>query len=114
MIFQLINDGVLNEYHVEASKTALGLTFKDPIADGDFHLYFKNDEVMIKRTGNIEMQEIYKAGLITMGYYKQEGITFKSVIETTLLIIDESKIKIEYLQTIEHHKSQKTMVFWLK
>lgn len=113
MIFQIISDGDFNEYQVDFTKTPTGFIFDDPITQGTFQLYVKNDEVLLRRTGEIEMQEIYKVNVPTMGYYKQEGILFKSIINTTLLIIDDSKIKIEYEQTIEHHKSKKTMVFWL-
>lgn len=114
MRFVVTHDDEAFTYEVESIPINNGFSFNDPIDKGTFYVYHKNDEVLVRREGKTSMQETYNINHKTAGYYKHEGLLFKTIVETTLLIKDEEKILIEYIQTIGHQISNKTMIFWLK
>lgn len=109
MILDITTDGVKESYELTSSFEPGKITFKDPNADATVVVYFRLNEVLIRREGEISSQEPFLLNQTTMGYYRQDGITFKTVIKTKHLIINQTLIKIEYEHTIEGLKTCKTL-----
>ncbi|MDY0210348.1 MAG: DUF1934 family protein [Acholeplasma sp.] len=89
------------------------ITYKDPNSDAVVSVHFKLNEVLIRREGEIVSQEPFLPNMTTMGFYRQNEITFKTVIKTKSLIVTQQQIKIEYEHNIEGVKTDKTLDFTL-
>lgn len=109
MIVVLTTDNERFEYNVESTFEPGKISYKDPNVDAMVYVYFRLNEVLIRREGEITSQEVFIMNQSTMGYYRQENITFKTIVKTKLLNISPTSIQIEYDHEIDGLKTSKTL-----
>lgn len=109
MILDITTDGEKQSFEFDALFEPGKITFKDPNVDATVNVHFRLNEVLIRRDGEVTSQEVFILNHSTMGFYRQNGITFKIAIKTRHLIVSQSVIHIEYEHTIEGITTQKTL-----
>ena len=68
------------------------------------HLIKEEPNLKLIRDGNTNMEMIFSEGDLTKGYYKNQlGIEFEFYVSTKKLIIDKSKIFINYKMIIDEN-----------
>ncbi|MCU0105602.1 hypothetical protein N7603_08010 [Acholeplasma vituli] len=113
MIISITTDQQTETYQVESTFEPGKITYQDPTSDSLVTVYFKLNEVLIRRTGEVTFQESYILNQTTMGYYRQQGILFKSIVETKSLIVQPDLIDITYRHHIEGITTEKSVQFRL-
>lgn len=113
MIVTIITDGIEESFTIESTFEPGKITYQDPSTDSLVVVYYNLNEVLIRRTGEVTFQESYIPHQRTMGYYRQEGILFKSIVETKGIVVTPDLIEIEYRHQIEGVTTEKTVQFRL-
>ncbi|MBM7453125.1 uncharacterized beta-barrel protein YwiB (DUF1934 family) [Acholeplasma morum] len=113
MTIEIITDNDKETFQVEHTFSPGKITYKDPNVDALVSIHYRLNEVLIRREGEIESQEPFMLNVPTMGYYRQDGITFKTIIKTKKLQISPESIKIVYEHNIEGVITSKTLTFTL-
>ncbi len=113
MIVSITTEQKTETFEVKSTFEPGKITYQDPTSDSLVTVYFNLNEVLIRRTGEVTFQESYILNKQTMGYYRQEGILFKSIVETTSLIVQPDLIDIHYRHHIEGITTDKNVQFRL-
>lgn len=113
MILTIITDGIEESFQVDSIFEPGKITYQDPLTDSLVVVYYNLNEVFIRRTGEVTFQESYIPHQRTTGYYRQEGILFKSIVETKGIIVTPELIEIDYRHQIEGLTTEKIVQFRL-
>lgn len=113
MILTITTDGQTESYTIDSTFEPGKITYQDPSSASLVVVYYKLNEVLIRRTGEVTFQESYISHQRTMGYYRQEGILFKSIVETHALTVTPDLIEIAYRHQIEGQTTEKIVQFRL-
>jgi len=113
MIVTITTDGKPESFTIDSTFEPGKITYQDPNSASLVTVYYKLNEVFIRRTGEVTFQESYIPHQRTMGYYRQEGILFKSIVETKTVIVTPDLIEIEYRHQIEGVTTEKVVQFRL-
>ncbi len=113
MILTITTDGQTESYTIDSTFEPGKITYQDPSSASLVVVYYKLNEVLIRRTGEVTFQESYIPHQRTMGYYRQEGILFKSIVETHALTVTPDLIEIAYRHQIEGQTTEKIVQFRL-
>lgn len=113
MILTVTTDNQIETFTLEATFEPGKITYQDPTSDSFVSVYYTLNEVLIRRTGEITFQESYVPHQRTMGYYRQAGILFKSIVETKSITVHPDLIEIVYRHQIEGVTTEKTVQFRL-
>lgn len=113
MIVTITTDGIQETFTVNNTFQPGKITYQDPNTQSEVMIHYNLNEVLIRRTGEISFQETYILNQRTMGYYRQDGILFKSIVETKTLQITPDLIEIVYHHEIEGESTEKIAQFRL-
>lgn len=113
MILTITTDGQTERFQIESTFEPGKITYQDPTTASLVTVYYNLNEVLIRRTGEVSFQESYIPHQRTMGYYRQEGILFKSIVETHALTVTPDLIEIGYRHQIEGVTTEKIVQFRL-
>ena len=101
--FEMISENVNINFKVFGRRDGDILIFPDKsVPNTTMMVVFKNDAVIIRRTGSVNMEQSFVLGEQLKGFYKNDmGLEFEIRSFTTELTVEENKIEIFYEHYLE-------------
>lgn len=101
--FEMISENVNINFKVFGKRDGNIITFPDKsVPNTNMMVIFKDDAVIIHRTGSVTMEQSFVLGEQLKGFYKNDmGLEFEISSFTTELTVEENKIEIFYEHYLE-------------